>query len=168
MTRRGAYGSALAAIDERRIPLFWAKVRRDPDCWEWTAATDVGGYGVFQTGHRMSRAHRVSWIIANGPLPEGVLVLHRCDNRRCVRPDHLELGDQQRNVADMDRRGRRARGYRVSRRGERHQAAKLSDEQVAAVRVLRAAGWPQRRIGALLGLSHTYVGQLERGEMRSD
>lgn len=148
--------------------MFWAKVQRGEGCWEWTAALDVGGYGVFSLGNRMARAHRVSWVLLNGPLDEGVLVLHECDNRKCVRPDHLVAGSQKRNVAEMDQRGRRARGYRVSRRGEDHQAAKLSNEQVAAVRVLRAAGWTQRRIGALLGLSHTYVGVLERGEKRAD
>lgn len=148
------------------MPLFWAKVRTSDECWDWTAATDIGGYGVFQTGNGMSRAHRVAWVLSNGPLPDGVLVLHKCDNRLCVRPAHLDLGDQKRNVADMDARGRRGRGYRVSRRGQNHQAAKLTDEQVAAVLVLRSAGWTQRRIGALLGLSHTYVGQLERGETR--
>lgn len=162
----GAVGSALGHIDSHRIPLFWAKVRKGEGCWEWTAATDVGGYGVFNTGRRMSRAPRVSWVLAYGPLPERVIVMHRCDNRLCVRPEHLELGDQKRNVADMDVRGRRGRGWHPTRRGEAHQAAKLTDEQVEAVRVLRAAGWTQRRIGALLGLSHTYVGQLERGESR--
>jgi len=122
---------------------------------------------MFNTGGRMSRAHRVSWVIEHGALQDTVLVLHRCDNRLCVRPDHLELGDQQRNVAHMDARGRRGRGWHPVRRGQEHQAAKLTDEQVAAVRALRAAGWTQRQIGSLLGLSHTYVGQLERGESRA-
>lgn len=159
-------GGAVVDTTDRRQGLFWAKVDKSGECWTWTAAT-VAGYGMFQA-RGMVRAHRYSWTIAEGPIPEGLLVLHRCDNPLCVRPSHLYLGTQRENVADMDARGRRGRGYRMSRRGQEHQAAKLSDEQVEAVRVLRNAGWPQRRIGALLGLSHTYVGMLERGETRQD
>lgn len=163
----GPAGRGLSSVDPSRIDRFWAKVDQSGECWVWTGALDNGGYGVFNVGAGMARAHRVAWVIETGPLAEGTTLLHRCDTRRCVRPKHLYLGTMRENVADMDARGRRGRGWHTKRRGERHQAAKLTDEQVAAVRVLRAAGWTQRRIGALLGLSHTYVGVLERGEMRS-
>lgn len=156
----------MGALAPDRIPRFWAKVDRSGECWEWTAAVDVGGYGMFATGSGMARAHRVSWVLENGPLTDGSILLHRCDNRRCVRPKHLYLGTMRENVADMDARGHRARGYRMSRRGQAHQAAKITDEQVAAIRVLRAAGWQQRRVAALFGISHTHVGHIEQSKLR--
>ena len=151
---------------DARIAYFWPKVRKGSGCWEWTAATDVGGYGVFNTGRRMSKAHRYSWIIANGAIPSDRHVLHRCDNRLCVRPSHLYLGTQQDNVADMDARGRRGRGWHPSRTGQEHQASRLSDETVAAIRAAVAAGGRQRHVAVRFGVSHTYVGMLVRGEKR--
>lgn len=169
MTTPGPYGASLGEVEPTRIPLFWAKVRRGEGCWEWTAALDNGGYGLFNTQGRPAKAHRVSWVLANGPLAAGLLVLHRCDNRKCVRPDHLYLGTQRQNVADMDSRGRRARGYTLAsiHRGEQHQAARLSDATIAAIRAEMAAGGKQRHVAAKYGCSHTYVGMLVRGEKRA-
>lgn len=101
-----------AAVEER----FWAKVDKSGDCWVWTAAVvgsrnpkykRIGGYGAFGVGGKVRRAHRVSWELANGPIPDGALVCHSCDNRSCVRPSHLFIGDQSDNVHDMDAKGRR-------------------------------------------------------------
>lgn len=86
-----------AYLRPRTLGLFWAKVdRRGPEeCWEWTAATNPGGYGVFGTSFRgwthSTSAHRVAWMIANGQrVPDGLTVDHLCRNRGCVNPDHLE------------------------------------------------------------------------------
>ena len=103
----------MSAANEER---FWSKVDKSGDCWVWTAAVvgsrnpkfdHVGGYGVFGIGRKVYRAHRVSWEMAHGPIPDGMLVCHSCDNRGCVRPSHLFLGDQADNVRDMDSKGRR-------------------------------------------------------------
>lgn len=75
-------------------------------CSEWMASRNEDGYGRFRIQGITERAHRVAWVIANGPLPPGAHVLHSCDNPPCVLPAHLFLGDQPTNVADMLAKGR--------------------------------------------------------------
>lgn len=104
-------GAALSEPAKRNVPLaerFWAKVDKSGNCWTWTAFKNPKGYGLMghvqADGNQM--AHRVSWVMANGEIPAGMLVLHRCDNPSCVRPDHLFLGTAQDNADDMMRKGR--------------------------------------------------------------
>jgi hypothetical protein len=93
---------------------FWPKVDRSggPDaCWPWTATVRSDGYGMIDVGGKMVGAHRVSWEIANGPIPvggdyHGTCVLHRCDNPLCVNPSHLFLGTNDDNTKDRDAKGR--------------------------------------------------------------
>lgn len=90
---------------------FWPKVEKaEPDgCWEWKANRDRGGYGrmtVAGTPRKIDSAHRVAWQLTNGPIPDGLWVLHRCDNRGCVNPAHLFLGTRTDNVRDMMAKGR--------------------------------------------------------------
>jgi hypothetical protein len=92
-----------AALRER----FWSKVSKvEGGCWEWTACLHPSGYGLFGIGRRPRRAHRLSFEWANGPIPEGQLVLHDCDNRKCVNPAHLHLGDEKMNADECWSRGR--------------------------------------------------------------
>lgn len=91
---------------------FWGKVQvgAPAACWPWAGALS-GGYGMFWVGGRSQHASRVSYAIANGPIPGGLYACHSCDNPRCVNPAHLFLGSQQDNVRDMHnkRRGRESR-----------------------------------------------------------
>jgi len=83
---------------------FWDKVAvaaDDEGCWEWTASTNKLGYGWFGAHRKTHLAHRVSWELNVGPIPEGSHVLHRCDNPPCIRPGHLFLGTDADNMADM-------------------------------------------------------------------
>jgi hypothetical protein len=88
---------------------FWPRVRKSTGCWEWTGGRyKSGGYGQFKASVGQVRAHRFSWELHNGPIPDGMWVLHRCDNPPCVRPEHLYLGTVRENVRDMIERGRGA------------------------------------------------------------
>lgn len=88
---------------------FWAhcQKRSDSDCWEWNGARSKGGYGNLGFRGATYAAHRVAYEIHFGSIPDGLCVLHRCDNRCCANPYHLFLGTQQDNVDDMMAKGRR-------------------------------------------------------------
>lgn len=159
-------GNAITPDELRR---FWSRVDRSGGgtaCWPWMGALSSWGYGFARIEGRQINASRASYIIANGPIGADLYVLHHCDNRACVNPRHLYAGTPQQNVRDMDQRGRRGRGFHPRRRGEQHQAARLSDETIAAIRAEMAAGGKQRHVAAKYGCSHTYVGMLVRGEKR--
>jgi hypothetical protein len=101
-------------IEER----FWRKVNKTETCWLWVGASDGGGYGMIGLDGKMAKAHRLSWIMSNGPIPEGQWVLHHCDTPACVRPDHLFLGDRQANMDDMVAKGRADRTKKIKQTAE--------------------------------------------------
>ena len=83
---------------------FWAQVQKGAECWEWVGCRLWNGYGQIKVGGKKTKAHRYSWQLHYGDISG--LVLHKCDNPACVRPDHLYLGDQKDNARDRDTRGR--------------------------------------------------------------
>lgn len=101
-------GAVTQPLEER----FWSKVDKSGGpaaCWPWTASVDPKGYGQFAYAdgtRRSGRAHRVAWILANGPISAGMSVCHSCDNPPCCNPAHLWLGTNADNVADRVRKGR--------------------------------------------------------------
>jgi hypothetical protein len=87
---------------------FWANVLKTPKCWEWQAALNQSGYGYLRVGAKSEHvmAHRYSWEMHCSAIPQGMFVCHKCDNPKCVRPDHLFLGTQADNLRDMWQKGR--------------------------------------------------------------
>lgn len=98
-------------------------------CWEWNAHKGRWGYGTFSVNRKSKLAHRVSYELYVGEIPDGLLVLHRCDNPACVNPKHLFIGSNADNVHDCEQKGRA-----VHLTGEKHGSAKLTEEQVMAIR----------------------------------
>ena len=117
----------MKTLEER----FWAKVDKDgPNrCWDWTACTSSSGYGQIKVDGKMKLAHRVSYELHNGPIPEGLCVLHKCDRPRCVNPDCLFLGTHSENMIDMKEKGR---GWKA--KGSAQGNSKLNESQVSLIK----------------------------------
>jgi len=85
---------------------FFEKINKTEKCWNWIAGKDKDGYGKIKIDGKMVQAHRASWVIHNGDIPNGMCVLHRCDNPSCVNPEHLFIGTRLDNARDRDVKGR--------------------------------------------------------------
>ena len=110
-------------------------LRRRSGCWEWTRAKNSTGYGQLWVNGRLTVAHRFAWARARGRIPRGMYVLHKCDKRDCVNPQHLYLGTYSDNLLD-----RHTRNPKSFRRGHEHSNSKLSTEQVREIRRLYRFG----------------------------
>lgn len=131
------------------------------DCWPWPGGRTLRGYGQLRIGTRLVRAHRAIYEAAVGPIPDGMVVRHRCDNPPCINPHHLELGTQADNMADAVDRGRMASG-------ERNGRTKLTAEQVADLRRRWAEdGVTQAALSAEYGISSSQVSRICTGRRRA-
>jgi hypothetical protein len=136
---------------------FWQKVQKTASCWLWTASKFKGkGYGQFQVNGSPKRAHRVSWEFHRGPIPEGLQVLHECDNQSCVNPDHLFLGTQLANMQDKVAKNRQARGHQNGR-------AKMTWSEVRDARAAHLLGESYSAIAKRLGVGKTTIALMLNG-----
>lgn len=144
---------------------FWANVQRQPadGCWEWTGDRSKSGYGVLLVGGAGKRAHRIAWFLEHGEMPpDGIEVCHHCDNRACVRPSHLFLGDHAANMRDAKAKGRLV-PPRVTV-GENHPNARLTVEIVRDIRRRVAAGETHRAVADSLGIERSGVSMIVSGK----
>lgn len=145
----------------RAIPQFWQKVNVTQGCWIWESGLTDKGYGRFNwiDRHgiaRHARAHRLAWVLTNGPIPEGMCVCHKCDVPGCVNPDHLFLGTNAENIRDRGDKGRSTCGSRCPR-------SKLTEESVAQIRMRRALGFSRRVVAMEFGVSTETIKLIDRG-----
>lgn len=131
---------------------FWKHVSKGAGCWEWTGATYEGGYGNFRIDARKGEsigAHRFSYELHVGPIPDGLFVCHHCDNPPCVNPEHLFLGTHKENMHDMFRKGRNGN-------------VALTREEECEVKGLVAEGWDKQWIADAYGVSIQTLYYLKR------
>lgn len=136
---------------------FWEKVQKTDSCWIWTGAHMSNGYGSIGScakGRRLL-AHRVSWELHNGPIPDGLCALHRCDNRTCVNPNHLFLGTYKDNALDMHAKGRDNHC-----KGETAPSTFLTNADVLAIRAEFAQGQRIADIARNRGLKYYHVSNI--------
>lgn len=138
---------------------FLRHVRKGPACWEWVGSKTRAGYGKFGHDHRTRSAHRVAYELWRGPIPDGLCVLHRCDNPACVNPEHLFLGTKSDNSKDMITKRRQVFQRRpdLIPRGERNGSARLTAFKVAEIRALLAAGATKKRVARDIGVSRSLI-----------
>lgn len=142
---------------------FFDKVSPEPmsGCWLWTGApsdnTKTGQYGRFRMNGKQRRAHRASWELFRGKIPEGMHVLHRCDNPVCVNPDHLFIGTNSDNVADRVEKHRSGNKPHI---GENHPMRRLSEENVRSIRSRYFMGEAGKNLSIEFGVSRSAVSEI--------
>lgn len=148
-------------MKKTRLSRFEERVQPEPNsgCHLWSGAMRArGDYGKVRWGGKDFSAHRISWELYVGPVPDGLCVLHKCDTPACVNPAHLFLGTQADNVRDMISKGR---DYDKS--GHGNPRAKLTPQQVMEIR-----GMPRRNqaeIGQVYGIAQSSVSRIQRGKV---
>lgn len=129
------------------------KIDTNTGCWLWQLALKSDGYGIATLNQKYIRAHRLSWQLFYGEIPKGKCILHRCDVRHCVNPDHLFIGTAQENSRDMIEKGRSARG-------ESHSQAKLSTREV--IDILESTD-SHRVLAKRYNVSYGNIGNIKSG-----
>ena len=149
-----ATDTAFAHVLRERISKRLKKVQRslETPCWEFQGAKDKDGYGKIRVGSSIDRAHRVTYSIYHGLVPDGHVVRHRCDNPPCCNPAHLETGTHEENMQDMVERGRHVGN------------AKLNFDQVTAIRRSRLRGVSIASLAARYGVSESTISAAAGGQ----
>lgn len=142
---------------------FWKKVKinEESGCWEWVGAKNKG-YGWFNAGETTEYAHRIAWELTNGKIPDGLLVLHSCDNPKCSNVKHLFLGNHKDNMQDMITKGRaRHEGHQ----GEKNPKAKLTEDDVQKIRIDLKNGVSQKVIGLNFGVTNSNISMIAKNQI---
>lgn len=136
---------------------FVRKLKREGECVVWAAACFKTGYGAAWTGEKVEYAHRYSYTLAKGAIPPDMEILHACDNRPCVNPEHLSVGTRKENAQDCVNKKRQTYG-------ERNPMAKMTEDRVMEVRRRFAAGEKQRDLAKAFGMSAPAICNIVRNQ----
>ena len=132
-------------------------IDKSGDCWNWTGGIGHEGYGDLNFNHKKYLTHRFSYELHNGKIPEGKLVCHKCNNRKCVNPDHLYAGTQKQNSNDMILAG-------TLIHGKDHCHAKITEKDAVEIQRLYAqGGWTHRTLAEKFRINHSNIGNILRG-----
>ena len=152
----------IPVFSEKDKARFWAKVAKksDLECWEWQGAIGSTGYGRswIQSARKQTDAHRASWMIHFGLIPKdgtyhGSCICHRCDNRKCVNPNHLFIGSMK-DIRDMINKGRWGN---PAPKGEKQGSSKLKESQIVEIRQRRINGEKLQAIANRFGVSNSAI-----------
>lgn len=146
----------MKSLEER----FWGKVNKDGSfceklgsrCWEWMGGKTKDGYGSIGDNWKKIYTHRLVWELVNGPIPNKLCALHKCDNPGCCNPDHLFLGTKGDNIRDCIKKCRRGNCNR-----------KMTPEQVIEIRELRKTGLSLRKIAVMFGIHNQQIYNIVSG-----
>ena len=143
---------------------FMEKVDKTSTCWNWTANTNNKGYGMFSINKAIGKklAHRISFELHGGEIPNGACVLHRCDNPACVNPDHLFLGTHRDNMRDKELKGR------ANHKGRHGNAIKFSDADQMRILTMRKSGLSLKTIGAEFGCDKGVISRFLKKRCQRD
>jgi hypothetical protein len=150
-----------AQLKSHVIPIqkrFWSKVIKTESCWLWKGNTNIWGYGQTFFNGKAIASHRMSWILVYGEIPEGLCVLHKCDNPPCCNPTHLFLGTICDNNRDRACKGRNNISY-----GELHHNAKLSNNDVILIDKYLNENKTPIEIAKLFGVSYGTIYDIKKG-----
>lgn len=143
----------------KRASIFFEKnVIKLHDCWDWNGTIHRSGYAVMNYNNKQTSAHRISWMLNFGKIPDKLIIMHKCDNKKCTNPEHLSLGTPKNNTQDMLEKGRGRPKY-----GENHPFRKLDDNKVREIRKLLTMGVSVGRICKDFEISQGALDALRKG-----
>lgn len=141
---------------------FWDRVEthlvHDGDCLLFVGSRDECGYGRINKDGKLIRLHRAVWERDHGPIPESHVVMHKCDRPNCLNPEHLILGTQRDNIADMDNKGRRKSAI-----GSKNYSAKLKEADIPIIRDMLERGDTCKFIGQIFGVTEMMIRHIKKG-----
>jgi HNH endonuclease len=138
---------------------FFKAISNETDnnnCWLWIGCLSKQGYGIFHVNKKTMMTHRYSWILHYGEIPEKMFVCHKCDNRKCVNPEHLFLGTNHENVIDMLKKGRKN-----PIKGSRHPSAKLNENDVIKIKILIKEGVILNKIAKMFNIGKRQISYIK-------
>lgn len=142
-------------VEQEVLPRFLSKVKEvESGCQEWQSTLHRDGYGKFWYKGKQMPTHRMSYMLFVGEIPEKGWVLHKCDNRKCVNPKHLFIGNSLKNIQDMDSK---------KRRGTK---CKVTEKQSSEIKKLIEVGFSQQRIGEMFNIDQTTVSRIKLNKIK--